>query len=217
MKTLITNSLFYGKYPYKVICRVQGAWRWRIKFTRGYWYTYNSSDEDEKNGQAFYKTSEKYFNDPKIKTRIEHSLTSFYFNDENFIEPMKKELSPWIREIHQPATLIDKDYLLNNPKKVVCDQYPKKRFKYMIFLKTRIPAVKKESFYNWVMKNNYDKISMPDSTIRFFQNKKWYGEFYIRVEDQATLLLVQLFLAEDIAKTVEYVLRDSINTQTGTE
>lgn len=215
MKTLITNSLFWGKYPFKVICRVPGAWRWRNKFSKTYWYSWNSSQEDEKNGEAFYKVSEKYFNDEKIKTRIEHSLTSFYFQDEMFIQSMKKELTPWITEIHQPANLLDKEFLLNNPRKIVCDFYPKKKYRYCVYIKYNMPATKRQSFYDWYIKNNRDKISIPDSTLNWLQQKKYYGEFYIRVEDERTLLLVNMFLAEYITKTVEYVLRNSINIEVG--
>lgn len=217
MKTLTTKSLFYGKYPFKIVCRVTGAWRWRNEWTRKYWYSVNSNIDDEKNGVAFYKVAEKYLQDKSIKSRTEHTCVSFYISNESLVEKIKTELNSWVREIHQPASNLDQEFLLNNPKKVVCDQYPRKRFKYCVFLKTRIPAAKKESFYNFYKNNNHGKIYIPDSTVLFLKNIKHYGQFFIRVEDSATLLLVQLFLAEDTDKTVEYVLRDSINTQIGTE
>lgn len=221
MKTLTTNSLFYGKYPYKVVCRVPGgAWRWRNKFNNNrsqfsYFSSFNHYDEN--NGEAFYKASEKYFNGIGIKTRVEHALTSFYFKDQTLIEEMKKEISRWIIEIHQPFSVADQDFLLNNPKKVLCDQYPKRKYKYCIYLKCSMPSAKKESFYDWIRKNASDKISITDSTIKFLSQKKYYGDFYIRVEDEKTLLLINMFLAEYINKTLEYVLRDNINTEVGTQ
>ena len=217
MKTLITNSLFYGKYPYKVVCRVPGAWRWRNKFSNRLWYSYSSDRDDEKNGEAFYKVSEKYFNDDEIKTRIEHNLTSFYFKNVLLVDEMKTGLVPWITEIHQPSNIIDQDFLLNNPKKVLCDRYPKKRYKYCVHLKNPMSDAKKQAFYDWICKNNTGKVSIPDSTILFLRRQRYYGEHYIRIEDEKTLLLVNMFLAEYINKTVEYVLRDSINIEVGTQ
>jgi hypothetical protein len=214
MKTLTTNSLFYGKYPYKITCRVPGG-RWRNKFTKNYWYPETNS-EDEKNGADFYKVSEKYYQDKSIKIRTEHSLTSFYFKDESFIETMKTELKRWIREIHQPASSLDQEFLLNNPKKVVCDFYPKKKYRYCVYIKNTMPASKRQSFYDWFVKNNNDNMSITGSTQRWLQQRKNYGEFYIRVEDEKTLLLVNMFLSEYITKTVEYVLRNSINIEVGT-
>lgn len=217
MKTLTTNSLFYGKYPYKITCRVPGAWRWRSKFTKNYWYPDpETNSEDEKNGVDFYKVSEKYYQDKSIKVRTEHSITSFYFKDESFIETMKTELKRWIREIHQPASSLDQEFLLNNPKKVVCDFYPKKKYRYCVYIKNTMPASKRQSFYDWFVKNNNDSMSITGSTQRWLQQRKNYGEFYIRVEDEKTLLLVNMFLSEYIIKTVEYVLRNSINIEVGT-
>lgn len=121
MKTLTTNSLFYGKYPYKVTFRVGGAYRWRYKPTK---YLNRSlskglTELGKTTTDIFCDLSEKYFNDSTIKTRIQHSLTSFYFKDESLVEKIKTELRPWIKEIHSPANNSDQEFLLNNPKKVV--------------------------------------------------------------------------------------------------
>jgi len=192
MKTLITNSLFWGKYPFKIICHVG------LKT------------------EEFYKLSEKYFNDKKIKTRREHNFIHFYFQDDSIIDTMKKELAFWITEIYQPVNLSDKEFLLSNPKKVLCDLYPKEKYRYCVYLKCNMPATKKQSFYDWFIRNNDDKISIPGSTLHWLLQKKRYGEFYIRVEDEKTLLLVNIFLSEYVKKTTEYVLRDSINIKVGT-
>lgn len=219
MKTLTTNSLFFGKYTYKVTFRVIGAYRWRYKPTK---YLNRSlsnglTELDKTNTDVFCEISEKYFNDSTIKTRIQHHLTSFYFKDESLVEKIKTELRPWIKEIHRPANNSDQEFLLNNPKKVVCDFYPKEKYRYCIYIKQNMPTTKRQSFYDWFVKNNNDKISVTGVTLSWLKQEKRYGVFYIRVEDEKTLLLVNMFLSEYIIKTVEYVLRDDINTQIGTE
>jgi len=212
IEKLKTSKMFYGKWPYKVTCRINHARS--VINSRGYYYGYSKriSPEEEAEIEKFRKAV-KGFLKKDIKHRAEYNHFNIFCDDKVLLEKISKKLKPWITNIYGPQTEEELEYLRDNGrKKRLCDKMPFNKFEYRVYFKTNMPSTLKESFKNWILM--YDgKIKCSDSTERWLNdNHRYFQAPFCYVEDSATLTMIGLFLANHIKITEQFVLRESINT-----
>ena len=209
-----SSKLFYGKWPYKVICRVEGAWaiRYGISYIRdmviGKDFHRNVNKSKLK---KFVKLAEPFLIDT-IKKRCENNICTFYCADLAMYDDMKDKLEEFIVEVVEPGSQEELDLLTQNTaKKVVCDALPHKLYRYKISIKATTPPNIRTSFKSWIA--NYGEIiKTSNSTDRWFTSLRNYGQPFIYVKDSPMLSMVSMFLGGNISKIEEYVPRSSINT-----
>jgi Pyruvate/2-oxoacid:ferredoxin oxidoreductase delta subunit len=213
-KKTASSKLFYGKWPYKVICRVEGAWtiRYGSSYTQdvinGKQFTRNINKSRLK---TFIKLAEPFLIDT-IKKRCESSICTFYCADSAIYNEIKNKLEEFIIEVVEPTNQEELDFLTNNTaRKVVCDHLPHKLYRYKISIKANTPANIRNSFNSWI--GNYgENVRTSHSTDKWFTSLRNYGQPFIYVKDSPMLSMVSMFLGGNISKIEEYVPRSSINT-----
>lgn len=212
IEKLKTSKLFYGKWPYKVACRIDHARSVTSISNSYYGYSKRISAEQEEEIEKFRKAV-KSFLKKDIKYRAEYNHFNIFCDDKVLLEKISKKLKPWIQNIHGPQNDEELEYLRENGrKKRLCDKIPFNKFEYRVYFKTNMPSTLKESFKNWIAKYE-GKIKCSGSTEKWLNgDHRYFQAPFCYVEDGATLTMIGLFLANHIKITEQFVLRESINT-----
>lgn len=223
LKKQITNKLFYKKYPYKISCLIKGIWLLRnlgLEGARNFCETGNIKSwlaprdyrpEVDKDLKDFIVKFEPYFGN--VKTRIEHSIFDIYVSEKSIFDKICNDLSPWIRVIWEPENQESLDFLLSNTSvKILCDEFPHKKYRYKVYIKHKINEETRRSFSKWI-KNYPNKILVTGDSVKWFDNELYFTwNPCLFVEDQATLSMIGLFLGGSVQKVEEYITKVSINT-----
>lgn len=225
-KPLKTSKLFYKKWPYKIECIQRGAnrmhydryggideWATDSIFRRNGWSIgdRNKLLEFSQKVLPFYKRD--------LQIRVEGSRFNIFLKDETLLEEICKELEGWIKRVYGPASQEELEFLMSNGhKKRVCDQYPKQKYRYRIYLKERMHADTRLKFFQWIEKYG-DKADIAKSTHNWLLGiSKYYMQNpFLYVEDGPMLSMAMLFLGDNVRIVEEFILRSSINTSLNQE
>lgn len=222
MKVHNTSKLYYKKYPYKVETRVKGSHfirsgadyaidmcNQRLADNKSYNYKFRDlNNNDILNLVEFIKSSKKFV-EQGIKTRSEWGTFIFYLEDEKTFNKVVKKVNPWIRSVSKPASKEDLEKLLDNKKITLCNKLPLKKYHYKIFLNRKMPVHRREKFFEWTQ-NYGDSIRFSGVSKRWMHGVGWCYDPYMYVEDSKLLLMVKMSLGENIIKTEEFVLRNTV-------
>jgi len=222
MRTQTTERLFYGKWPFKIECTINGAGHIAKAGTdRVLAWTYGdvslpkyrSLHHTRKSEVGEFALAVKKYEDHDIKTRAELNTYSIFCKDKALLDDIKNDLAPWISCITQPETEEQYLFLTNEgKKKVICSAYPRKEYQYKIIFRTSIPLENRISFLNWIEKTN-GKVFVSGTTKSWFQgNGRWMQEPFCYVKDAQTLTMVMLFIGNHHRTVYEYILKSSINS-----
>lgn len=222
MQTQTTDHLFYGKWPFKIECKINGAGHiakagtdrvlaWATSngsLPRRYSLHYSKKEEIQK----FVSVIMKYQNHD-IKTRAEKNTYSIFCKDRTLLNDIKHDLKTWVSSVTEPENEEQYNFLTNaDNKKILCDAYPWKEYQYKIILRDLIPLESRTSFLNWVEKTK-SKVLIGKSTMRWFKGEvRWCYEPFLYVKDAQTLTMVMLYIGTHHRRVYEYILKSSINT-----
>jgi hypothetical protein len=99
----------------------------------------------------------------------------------------------------------------NSSKKVICDDFPKGKYRYKIYIKTKMTVNTRERFQSW-MGNYGDKFDVATSTSKWLSgNKKWVQDPFFYIEDQHMLSMVGMYLGDNVKRVEEFIPRNKIN------
>lgn len=221
VKIAKTSKLFYKKYAYKIEIRIVKS---HLIKNSGVDHTINLCDQhlaghkqiifkytnndDVVKLKEFAKTARKLL-ESDFKTRAEYNTFNFYLDNKADFNKIIKKLKPWIRTITQPENDEDLAALLDNKKIVLCNKLPLKKYKYRLFLNRKMPPHLREKFAVWA-ENYKDSIRFSRSTDRWINGVGWMYDPYLYVEESKLLMMLNLFLGENIIKTEEFVLRNTV-------
>ena len=220
-KKLKTNKLFYGKWPYKITTEVIGG---NLIKTRGItavkqvcqqsgdiWPSRYRKNVDKKKLFEYASLIEPFIED-EIRLRAEHNTINIYVKNVKLYDSLVNSLKDFVVSVTEPVNESELSALLSNNKFVLCDELPKKTFKYKVVLKS-MPVSVKESLLKWADQYPDDKIIIPDHTRRELTAvKSWGTNCYMYVSDSSMLMMVTLATQGYIRRTEEFVVRSSINT-----
>jgi len=221
MQKLKTNKLFYGKWPYKVTTEVNGG---NLIKTRGIpavkkmcqqsgdiWPSRYRKNIDKKKLFEYASLIEPFVED-EIRLRAEGSTINIYVKNVKLYNKLIDSLKDYVVKITEPVNESELSALLSNNKFVLCDELPRKIFKYKVVLKS-MPVGVKESLLKWADQYPSDKIMIPDHTRReLTAEKSWWTNCYMYVSDSSMLMMVTLATQGYIRRTEEFIVRSSINT-----
>lgn len=222
MQQLMTNKLFYKKYPIKVEFRLNGnhyirthganeIQNWPPARLRNPRYRFDPSPNPLsviEFAKAFAQIESKI---PKL--RSEGQTFSVFFSDRETLDQIKKSMQKWITKIYAPENEDQfKFFETHNANKVLCKELPYKKFKYKISLTTNVPSNIRERFDQWSTNYGSD-LGISKSTQSWLEgtNRYCYHPF-IYVTDSKLLSMILLYLGNNIKTVEEYIVKDNINT-----
>lgn len=220
-----TSKLFYNKWPYKILCIVTESWRIKrlgLKKTLDYCYNpdnvfysnrFRGSPQVIINLLKFTHAMEPFLS-KEIQIRSEGNLFNIYCRNTELYNEMISKLDEFISEIHEPINNHEFDYMINNSaKKILCNQFPHKKYQYRIWIKSSFDNELKLKFSQWILNyNNNIMVSTHTHNWLMLNSRYWIPQPSIYVKDSSTLSMVGLFLGNNVQKVEEFVLRSSINT-----
>lgn len=219
-----TSKLFYGKWPYKIECRVAGSYRIKregvnatLKFCMtpdDLWQArYRPVNKDRL--RSFAKDVDQFL-DLEVQIRTESDVFNIYCKDPALHNKMVTALKQYIVEVVEPASNAELDFMMSNShKKVMCNHYPHEKYHYRVYFKPGCDSDVKRRFESWI-ENYKDNILVAKGTKIWFYSGWRQGPF-IYVTDQPTLTMVGLFMGNNIQKVEEFILRSNINTSLNQE
>lgn len=210
-----TKKLFYGKWPYRVsICGPQ--WTVFVRLNKGFKISMSNGLFTSEKGnlkQEIDKFSNELlpFLSRDLQVRNEFYWLNLYLKDDSLLNEIVDKLEQWIIDITKPLTLDEKEFLLNNNhRKIICKEYPYKKYRYKIYINRKAKTNVRENFKKWI--SNYEeKVRFPYSTEEWLDSIYSYHNPFFYVEDQKLVSMILLYLGEHHAKTEEFILESSIN------
>lgn len=219
-KKKVINKLFYNKYPYKILCKLEGAFLLRAA---------NFKDADyppildknipkfveeytRKNIKLFAQKFRNYFLDSDIFRSVSYRDVSFYFLDKTKFTEALTSLQEFVSEASEPASDLDLSYLQNNNKIILCNNLPHDLYQFKIIFR-KMPLKNRESFLRWTKSYTENELYIPKSTKKFFSgvsNTEYYAH-YAYVKDESIKILACLAAPGYVRSIEEYVLRSLIN------
>lgn len=212
-----TNKLFYGKYPYKITCRINGAHYIRtygLDYFQLHYpsirYSHGKISDDL---VEFITHAQHYIANEKIKKRIEGYFIEFYLETESEYIELQTRLAKYLVRVVEPDNEEQLKTLLENKKYNLCNKLPHDKYRYKVTFKHMPPKTRKD-LIAWAEKYNNDDIYVTESTRRHFKSLKYHcGAHYFYVKDSKMITLIAIAASGYIRKTDEYVVRNSINTE----
>lgn len=216
IKSLKNSKLYYGKWPYKIVCAISNARTLMCRFNTKMYAakSYYSNELIYKEHTAFLKKFKKYKED-NLKIRVEGHKFSIFCLSIDQVEAINKSIGKWITSIHGPSTSEEETFMLDNGRrKILCDKIPDGRFKFRIYFRNSMNYEARQVCLKYI-NNISDKVKLSKSTLLWITSKyrNWMQSPFMYVEDEKTLSLLGLILSNNVQCVEEFILRDSINTQ----
>ena len=218
------KRLFYNKWPIKVECIINGSNKiaragvkqtldWCNGLTEDKWTYGMYRNVDKVELGIFCRKVIGTLEGKDLQIRSEHTRFNIFCKDVDLLSAIKKEFSPWIVSITAPKNKLEYEFLLNNGhKKVLCDDFPHKQYRYKVIIAQNTNSVSKEKFLAW-SKRFPEKIRIANSTELWLMHQKYYlQDPFFYVADEKTLSMVCLYLGNSCRKIQEFILKSSINT-----
>lgn len=209
-----THKLFYGKWPYKVSCRIIGAYLIRSYGDLGLEQPeiIRSPSIDTSNLIEFIKQAKEILRNNNIKRRITHHNIDFYVMSIDEFKSIQLKLKKYITSVSEPTNDDQLTILLENKKYTLCDRLPHDKYRYKITFKD-MPFNIRNNLISWAEKYSIDDIYITRSTKNHFKSPKYhYGTHYFYVKDPKMITLITMAANGYVRRTDEFILRSSINT-----
>lgn len=223
IKQLKSNKLFFGKWPFKLECRIRGANKithlgldkardWCLgNFDLK--YNYNKHDLNKSELLKFINVVEPFLSD-EIQVRAENHHFNIFCKHKVLLDSMTQALDQWAYAVHQPETQEEIDYLLDNRnQKILCDNLPHGDYKFKIILRERMKSGTRKNFLIWLKKYG-NAVLISKATEYWLDEKIMYKQdpfFYVK--DSSLLTMIMLYLNTNIRKVHEYVPRNTITEE----
>jgi hypothetical protein len=219
MLRLKTRKLFYNKWPYKIDIRLRKVnYVLRLGIDRTHdWLNGGESDKfiwRDANKIDIQEFVNKYqsIKELDLKFRTEGSKISIFLKDADLLDKVVDLFSKWVTTITEPSSVQEYDFLMSNSsKKVICDAFPKGKYRYRVYIKPKMNVNTRERFQSW-MANYGDKFDVAASTSNWLSgNKHWVQDPFFYIDDQPMLSMVGMYLGDNVKRVEEFILRDKIN------
>ena len=228
------NKLFYGKYPYRIETKTRGAGLLvrrgydyindfcnsnRVEFSSAYqWRGEKFTRDDKNNLQDYINVAHHYIlNDAghDIKVRAEGSKIQFYVADYVLYNEMQRNMFRFIREINEPNSQEELDFMLSNgAKKCLVDELPHGTYEYKVTLASNITVSKRASFINWLCRYPEEKVKLTKETSRWLRNeRRWMYQPFLYVKDAPMLSMLGMYISGHVQRVDQYIVRSSITTE----
>lgn len=164
----------------------------------------------------FMEDSKEFFQNDNVKKRIERDYIDFYLLNEEDFNRIQTTLKQYVVGITSPDDA-ELTTLLENTKYTLCDKLPHDKYRYKITFKD-MPVKVRNDLIAWAERYTDNEIYITKSTRNHFKSVRYhYGTHYFYVKDSKMITLVAMAASGYIRRTDEYVVRNSINTESNQE
>ena len=171
---------------------------------------------DTSNLKKFAKDSMEFFQNNNIKKRIERNDIDFYILTKQEADQLLQKLKNYVISITAPDDE-ELNTLLENTKYTLCDKLPHDKYRYKITFKD-MPVKVRNDLIAWAERYTDNEIYITKSTRNHFKAVKYhYGTHYFYVRDSKMITLIAIAASGYVRRTDEYVVRNSINTESNQE
>jgi hypothetical protein len=215
-----TKKKFYNKYIYKITLNLPGASALR-------WYNFSQLLDMCHNGfndketwrehavEGVLQNSEYWvrlcimlsaFDSKSFAKRLEGSNIDFYTNDVNLYTNLGKEFTEHVKYRSQPKKGTE-NTLLTSDKKIYVNHLPYNKYEYRVYLHPhKLDVSARKSVADWLTKQ-VPKVTFTESLYRWLvATNDNYDRRYIQVQDNNTLLMLQLRAPNIIGKVFKYII-----------
>ena len=206
LKSKITKRKFYNKWLYKITLHMPGVGHLRSDYNTAIFRLRVLSGD-----QTGLIKLLKYLNDldkDSWTKRIENLQIDLYVNTQELYDDISKTFSEWIVHRFEPGENLT---LLTSSNRVVVNKLPYDRYRYKVFLLPHLlkkDLKKKQNLLSWIDAQN-SKILITDTVKQWFMYTNWnWDRRYVYVEDEGTLLMLQLRANQVLGKVHEYIIND---------
>lgn len=209
---LQTNKLFYNKWPYKISCKIEGAYLLRFynfKLNQHIQYRNEKINFNIDALTTFCTDAKSFIEDKSIKKRIEYNTINFYTLNEQTFNQIKISLSKFIYSVSSPANVDELNKLQSEKNYIFCKILPHKKYKFKVIFKD-MPLKIRQNLINWAEKYNNDDIYINNSTKIHFKGIKFkYGTHYFYIKDKKIFSFLILAAEGYIRRIDEYITRET--------
>ena len=220
LKQQLTNRKFYNKWLYKVSLTVPGVSIFRMKTYDELLQMLTASDSYK--GFTTDTVNKAFSNKTNIlklsqflknltgdyAKRIERDNIDLYTNDESIYNAILDNFADLIRISVSPRPHLLNE--LDTNKYIICKKLPHNRYKFRVYLlphKLKNNKEEKIKYLKWL--ENISAINISSKTQKWFITTDWYWDRrYIYVEDEHTLLMLQMRNPAVLGRIYEYLISD---------
>lgn len=209
-----TKRLFYGKWLYKIGLLIHGCAILRYSPKQDIVNELLNSNNNPRVYRDVNTIMEfvfliNDFDSSSYQLRIEGNNLDFYTNDKVALNIIKSNFENIVKTIQMPAPGAE-DTLLSDGHLIIVNKYPHDRYQYRVDLKPHKikDKIKKAGIMDWIRQTD-GRITYSESLAVWFVKTEWNWERrYVLVEDQKTLLLMNLRCPEAVGTVYKYHLSD---------
>lgn len=220
MKILKTQKLFYGKWPYKVSVQFRGAHLIRFygaevlirRFEdpndtfRYHSFKKEELEELERCARLIHELQDV----GNIKYRYESNTVNIFTDTADMYNKVKSMFFSNITKVWEPCNLDEISYLNDNVNAVIVDVFPYNKYRYKVVLKYNTPSRIKETIISWLANNTHSSRTST-ATMGFLNSRSYTSSPFIYIEDDKTMIMLQLIAGSQISKTEKFIIRTDIN------
>jgi hypothetical protein len=188
------------------------AMEWERKYTDNRWGKTSHGNSVKINElEDFCNRVRPFVEDENIRIRAEGRHFNLFCEDKATYIKIAEALKTWAKEITEPRTDKDLEYLLNNKSiKVLVDVLPYEKYKYKIVLKSTIKIDQRLKLLNWIKKYP-DDIKVSGNTLTWLSSQSKYAQDpFMYVSNDGIRTLVELYTGAYKSRTEEFVLRSTL-------
>jgi hypothetical protein len=217
MITVKTSSLFWKKFPYKVV--VEANWAGSVRYAN-----YEALDKID---AGISKKDSNFYNDilltyPRelrralefidrydkddLRFRCEGRYLSLFFKDRNILGAIQTEFGNNVAEFHTPASDEVLDRMLNH--KIIVKDHLIHGCRYKVMLRDRMELLTDASKSNLarLLKNNTDRYANVDKLITDLEHRRKYiWQTYIYARESKDLLMLQMIAQPVVREVIKIV------------
>lgn len=227
IKRVATKKLFYKKWLYKVVLQCAG-----ISYLHRKGIDYITNLQPRTDGNVWLKASRQEIINNKAnlirignilelllpmsdhQIRVESSTCGIFTNDLKLVKQLESRLNSFVTEVHEPSSVEEGQFLLDNKNKVLCKELPLDGYKFRVYFKnTEMNATAMSNFLTWADKYNDGRIHIPKGTRSILEGSTYpyfYGQYFY-ARDQKIASMALMVMGEHLNKTEEFVLKSDVN------
>lgn len=161
-----------------------------------------------------FALSIKDFLNQDLHIRTEGSHFNIFCQDQLLFDQLIQNLMPWIKGIYSPANGQELKAISQHGNTIhLCNQLPYDQYQFKVSFRSTIARNTKENFLSWAKNIGNDRIKISKSTVNWLENSgsRWFSGPFMYVSNRKDLMMVELFLGQDIKEVTEYIPRSHIN------
>jgi len=204
-----THSLFYKKFPYKII--LTGEWPlFSVRSISYIWPTLRKKQQEILNFLRSYPEDDMRF-------RMESYQVSVFFKDPTLPSELEKKWPGSVKEFYEPKNALATEKMLNNVRleirgNLIHGCRYRVKLKDSVWRKDPDSVLSLTRFKDFHDRNQEKFVLTPSLVVALRAGGNyWVSNCYFYVMDSKTLMMTQMYLHNVIKETIKMITHDELN------